>query len=170
MLKKAMSKAVAVAAAAPVLALTLAGSATASATANTVHWESARFPGKCLSWENDAFGNARLSNLRQCATSGPVDESQWREVSVDGKYWTFRPSRYATGGWTNMCLTSYNTLVYLETCQDGNWWQQWEEKWDGSNWRLQHRGAGNVAGYYLDTDGSRIYTEPGNNGLNQVWH
>ncbi|MFE3762888.1 hypothetical protein ACFXPI_14115 [Streptomyces sp. NPDC059104] len=153
----------------PALALTLATSATAAPTANTVHWENARFPGKCLNWE-EAPPNVRLAPLGGCSTSGPVDVSQWREVPVDGKYWTFRPARTNnSGNWTNMCLTSYNTAVYLETCQDGNWWQQWEEIWTSSGWKLKHRGADWVAGFYLDTDGSRMYTEPGNNGMNQVW-
>ncbi|MEU5810792.1 hypothetical protein [Streptomyces sp. NPDC047718] len=154
---------------APVLALSFATSATASATANTVHWESFKFPGNCLSWEKDVFGNARLSNLRECATSNRLDESQWRGEKVDGNFWTYRPSKPTQGGWSNVCLTSYNTLVYLEPCQDGNWWQQWEEKWENGHWRIQHRGAGQVAGYYLDTNGDRIYTEPWNNGENQLW-
>ncbi|MGW2858872.1 RICIN domain-containing protein [Streptomyces sp. SDr-06] len=167
MLKNAMSRIVAVGVAAPALALALSTSASA-ASEETVSWQNDA-TGKCLNWGNDAFGNYRLDPPGDCDRS-THGWSQWHAVKVDGQHWTFRPDDYVNGHQSNMCLTSYNTQVYLEGCQDGNWWQQWEEKWTGSGWKLQHRGDGNVAGYYLDSNGSSTYTGPANNGNNQVWH
>ncbi|WP_426365297.1 hypothetical protein [Streptomyces sp. E-08] len=168
MQKTALARALAVAVAAPALALTMSTSASAATQSDTVHWQNAA-TGRCLNWGNDVFGNYRLDPPGGCDTSYH-GWSQWKEVSVDGKYWTFRPDDMVNGHQANLCLTSYNTLVYLETCQDGNWWQQWEEIWTPNGWKLQHRGADWVAGFFLDSDGSRTYTEPGNGGLNQVWH
>ncbi|MFF9847584.1 hypothetical protein [Streptomyces litmocidini] len=168
MLKNVMARAVAVAVAAPALALAVSTSASASTQSETVHWQNAA-TGKCLNWGNDVFGNYRLEPPGACDTSYH-GWSQWKEVSVDGKYWTFRPDEPVNGDPNKMCLTSYNTLVYLETCQDGNWWQQWEEIWTPSGWKLQHRGAGQVANYFLDSDGSSTYTHAPNSGLYQVWH
>ncbi|MFE3993816.1 hypothetical protein ACFXPW_19340 [Streptomyces goshikiensis] len=165
--KSGIARIAAVAVAAPLLALTTTTSASASATASRVSWENVQ-TGKCLNWENTWNGGVQIA-VGGCSRSGPVDVSQWR-ATTDGKYWTYRPSRTTNSGdWTNVCLTSYNTLVYLETCQDGNWWQQWEEIWTSSGWKLKHRGDGQVAGYFLDTNGSSLYTEPGNQGLYQVW-
>ncbi|MDH6538515.1 hypothetical protein M2167_001025 [Streptomyces sp. SPB4] len=168
LMKNVLGRAATVALAAAVLPMTMSTTASASASANTVHWQNVA-TSVCVNWEEDWNQSVKLTPVGPCSTSNNLDSSQWREVSVDGKYWTFRPSRYATGGWSDLCLTSYNTLVYLEPCQDGNWWQQWEEIWTPNGWKLQHRGAGDVKGYYLDTDGSRLYTEPWNNGMNQVW-
>ncbi|AGS68442.1 hypothetical protein [Streptomyces collinus] len=166
MLKNSIARMLAVAVAAPALALTM--STSASAAGNTVSWQNDQTR-KCLNWGNDAFGNYRLDPPGNCDRS-THGWSQWKETSVDGKYWTFRPDDTVNGHQVNMCLTSYNTLVYLETCQDGNWWQQWEEVRTGNGWKLRHRGDGWVQGFYLDSDGSRTYTEPGNDGQYQLWH
>ncbi|MFE7599058.1 hypothetical protein [Streptomyces sp. NPDC057494] len=168
MQKKAMAKMVAVAVAAPALALTMSASASAAPQSNTVSWQNAA-TGKCLNWGNDVFGNYRLDPPGGCDRSYH-GWSQWKETSVDGTYWTFRPDDTVNGHQANMCLTSYNTLVYLETCQDGNWWQQWEEVWTSAGWKLKHRGAGNVAGFFLDSDGKSTYTESPNSGPYQLWH
>ncbi|MEU6865703.1 hypothetical protein ABZ924_21000 [Streptomyces sp. NPDC046876] len=168
MLKNAIARMITVALAAPALALTVSTSASAAPQSDTVHWENAATH-KCLNWGNDVFGNYELARPGACDTSYH-GWSQWKEVSVDGRFWTFRPDDTVNGHQSNMCLTSYNTLVYLETCQDGNWWQQWEQIWTPGGWKLQHRGADWVQGFYLDSDGSRTYTEPWNAGLNQVWH
>lgn len=169
MLKKSQIARIAAAAvAAPVLAVTFATSA--SASENIVSWQNDA-TGKCLNWGDDWNTSNLSAKIGGCSKSISNDISMWREVPVDGKYWTFKPSWVdARGNRSNLCLTSYNTLVYLEACQDGNWWQQWEEIRTNNGWKLKHRGAGDVAGYFLDTNGSRLYTEPGNAGMNQVWH
>ncbi|MFE2149198.1 hypothetical protein ACFXAO_04075 [Streptomyces lavendulae] len=112
-MKNVLGRAATVALAAAVLPMTMSTTASASASANTVHWQNVA-TSVCVNWEEDWNQSVKLTPVGPCSTSNNLDSSQWREVSVDGKYWTFRPSRYATGGWSDLCLTSYNTLVYLD--------------------------------------------------------
>ncbi|MFI9723892.1 hypothetical protein ACIHFE_30275 [Streptomyces sp. NPDC052396] len=165
-LKGGIARIAAVAVTASTLAMTMVTSASASPqdSGDIVSWKNDATHA-CLNWI-DHRGNSR-PEAGACFQANSTDFSQWRETSVDGQYWTFRP---AGGDAANMCLTSYNTTVYLENCQDGNWWQQWEEIRTDAGWKLKHRGDGWVRGYYLDTDGVRMYTEPENNGKYQVWH
>ncbi|MFF2963302.1 hypothetical protein ACFVT1_31285 [Streptomyces sp. NPDC057963] len=154
----------------PVLALASTTSASASTAGNVVSWKNVA-TGKCLNWSDYWATQNPKAMVGGCDTGFTQAVSNWREVPVDGKYWTFRTTRIdQSGNGDNLCLTSYNTLVYLETCQNGNWWQQWEEIWTENGWKLQHRGDGWVKGFFLDTDGSRLYTEPPNKGMNQVWN
>ncbi|MFI9722891.1 hypothetical protein ACIHFE_25080 [Streptomyces sp. NPDC052396] len=162
-LKSGMARVATIAVTASALAMTMATSASASTQDNVVSWWNVATHA-CLNWK-DSHGNLQPKS-GVCDNANSRGFSQWRETPVDGKYWTFRP---ASGDAANMCLTSYNTTVYLENCQDGNWWQQWEEIRTDAGWKLKHRGAGDVAGYFLDTDGLRVYTEPENNGDYQLW-
>ncbi|MEV7420384.1 hypothetical protein [Streptomyces sp. NPDC089919] len=161
---------VAVAAAVPTLVLTTSTSASAfTPPGNTVSWQNDA-TGKCLNWADWWLNQNVKAQVGDCNRDS-MHQSNWWEVKVDNEWWTFRPTRVDSKGQTdNLCLTSFNSLVYLETCSANNWWQQWKEVWTGSAWKLQHRGAGDYQGFFLDTNGRDLYTHQGNNGNYQIWH
>ncbi|MFJ5552697.1 hypothetical protein [Streptomyces sp. NPDC093225] len=161
----------AVAATVPILVLTNSTSAAAwNPPGGVVTWENNETH-VCLNWSDDMYTRSPKAQVGDCHKSNS-DVSNWWEVPVDSTWWTFHPTRVDKYGNTdNLCLTSYNSLVYLETCQPGNWWQQWQElKMADGVWRLRHRGAGAYAGFFLDTNGRDLYTHPENSGNFQNWH
>ena len=150
-------------------ALIFSASGVSFADSNNVSWKNVGTT-RCLTWDtNYITGAVDWLGTEDC--SNHRGSTRWRDVSVGANRWQEKPAATnISGNWVDVCLTAYwssnGASVYLEGCSPNNTWQQWEENWTGSAWRLKHV----QTGLFLDSNSSgSVYALSQNTGNNQLW-